>query len=315
VRAAAVVFATVVLATVAGCGSSGSSRARFTTWTQAAAGLRPALDPHSPDPCERGDVSCLGLLLAEMHRRDDAESAACVHRALFTRLYLGTTEALRAAVRAGRFRHGAAIVHFGAWFARLALKAEDAWESGRVESVPAAWRVAFAAEDGRRVRSIGDLLLGMNAHISRDLAFTVAAVEHGHGSAVDPDFELFTNVIEAKSAPAIAGLAQRFDPALALVEVPLALGGARTVGQLVGAWRDEAWRNGIALRDARGAARAAVAARIERVAQLRAEEIVAATAYLPIVQSSRSRDAYCAAQTERFRTRPGGNMGTSDKGG
>jgi Family of unknown function (DUF5995) len=297
VRAARVFLAAGAVLAVAACGSS-SHAVRYTTWAQAVAGMRASFDPHSADPCERGDVSCLDLLIAEMKRRDRAESSACVHRALFTRMYLRTTQALRESVRARRFRHGPAIVHFGAWFARLGFLSEDRWNSRRAGDIPAVWRVAFAAEDNRRVRSMGDLLLGINAHISRDLAFTVAAAERGRGTAEDPDFKLFTSVIESKTKPVIAELARRFDPVLAAAAVPLSLGGAATVGQLIGAWRDEAWRNGVALRDAHGADRAAVAARIENVAQLRAESIVAATAYLPLVQSSRRRDAYCAAHRD-----------------
>jgi Family of unknown function (DUF5995) len=116
--------------------------------------------------------------------------------------------------------------------------------------VPRAWQVAFGAAARRSVRGLGDLLLGMNAHITRDLAFTVADLEHGQRRAVDPDFALFTKLIESKSVAAVAELSARFDPVLKLAEVPLALGGRRTLGELIGVWRTEAWRNGIALRDA-----------------------------------------------------------------
>jgi hypothetical protein len=229
-----------------------------------------------------------------MKRRDRVEAGACLHSALFTRMYLRTTQALRATVLTGKFRNAPALVHFGAWFARLRLQAQDRWANGKADAVPPAWRVALSAGDARRVRSIGDLLLGMNAHISRDLAFTVATVRLGRGSAEDPDFRLFSAVIESRAEPVIADLARRFDPALAAADVPLSLGRV-TFRRLIAAWRDEAWRNGVALRDARGRARAAVARRIENVAELRAKAIVAATEYVPLVQSSRSRDAYCEA--------------------
>jgi Family of unknown function (DUF5995) len=292
-RAAAVALAAVALAVPAACGSS--SHDSKGTWSQAAAGLHARLDPGSENLCQRGDLACLDLVLAEMRKRDATLAAACDHRALFTRMYLRTTEALRSAVGAGRFRDGPAIVHFAAWFARLGFEAEDRGASGQIERVPPAWRVAFSAEAARRVRSIGDLLLSMNAHISRDLAFTVADLERGPGTKIDRDFVLFTNVIEARSASIIADLAQRFDPALALAEVPFALGGERTVGGLIGVWRTEAWRNGIALRTTHGDARASEMQRVEQLAALRAESIAAATAYVPVLQSSRSRDAYCTA--------------------
>src|SRR5713101_2549262 len=110
-------------------------------------------------------------------------------------MYLRTTEALRTEVRAGKFHDTRAIVHFGAWFARLDFRADDAWQSGHDNRVPPAWQVAYASEQAHRVRSVGDLLLGMNAHISRDLAFAVAALEHGRGTTEDPDFRLFSSVI------------------------------------------------------------------------------------------------------------------------
>jgi hypothetical protein len=314
VRVAALLTVTIAVV-VAACGGSSSSD-RYRTWAQVAADLRPGLDRESANPCRRGDRSCIDVELVEMHRRVAALSASCDHRALFLDMYTRTTEALRSAVRAGRFHDGPAITHFGAWFADLGFRSEDAWAQGRLATVPPAWHVALTAAAARSVRSLGDVLLGMNAHITRDLAFAVAAVDRG-GSAtkIDPDFVLFTDVIESKSMGVVDALAQRYDPALALAKVPLALGGEVTLGQVIGVWRTEAWRNGIALRDAHGAARRAVAARIEQLARDRAEAIVAATAYLPVVQSSRSRDAYCAQQAPRFRTRPGGNMGTSDKGG
>ncbi len=297
-RAATVVAtAAAVVGLAAACGgsSSSSSHRSVTTWAQALPGLRAGFDRTSANPCERGDLRCLDLLLAEMRRRDAALSASCDHRALFTRMYLRTTEALRAGVSAGRFHDPAWIIHFAAWFALLDFRAESAWQHGQRAGVPGAWDVTYAAAARRSVRSIGDLLLGINAHISRDLAFVVAANARRGTTAVDPDFALFTDVIESKSKAVIAELAQRFDQALLVEEVPLALGGQRTLGQLVGVWRTEAWRNGIALRDARGPERVAVEQRIERVSRLRADAIVAATAYLPIVQSSRSRDAYCAS--------------------
>jgi hypothetical protein len=293
----ALVSSACVAALIAAC--AGSTQARAPAWPQVAAGLRPGLEPRSANPCQRGDVGCLKLVLAEMRRRDRKLSASCDHRALFTRMYLRTTEALLSAARAGRFSNRAEIVHFAAWFARYHFRAEDAWDAGRRAAVPAAWRAAFRVASGRSVRGIGDVLLGMNAHISRDLALTVADLERGPGRTVDPDFALFTQVIESKSTEVLQELAARFDPAIALAEVPLVLGGPRSLGTLIGVWRTEAWRNGIAFRDARGAGRAAVARRIESVASLRADAIVASTAYLPGLQSSRARDAFCSAHAGR----------------
>ena len=109
-----------------------------------------------------------------MHRRLAPLAARCDHDALFAQMYLRTTEAFWAAARAGRFRHRAAMAHLDAWFARYYLDARDTWHAGRRASVSQAWQVAFRASAARSVRGMGDLLLGMNAHISRDLAHVVA---------------------------------------------------------------------------------------------------------------------------------------------
>jgi hypothetical protein len=292
-RLGILVICVIAAGALGACSSAAPTRSP--TWAEVAAGLKPALEPHSTNPCQRGDVRCVDLVIAELRRRDSVLASSCDHRALFARVYLRTTEKLRSAARAGQFRDRAAIVHFGAWFARYHFQADDAWRAGRRTAVPGAWRAAFSAAADRSVHGLGDLLLGMNAHITRDLAFSVADLEQGRGRAVDPDFALFTKLIETKSVAVVAELATRFDPGLRLAQVPLTLGGRRSLGRLIGLWRTEAWRNGIALRDAHGPARAAAARRIESTARLRAGLIVAGTAYLPLVESSRSRDAYCVA--------------------
>ena len=48
--------------------------------------------------------------------------------------------------------------------------------------VPEAWRIAFDAADHETVATLGDILLGMNAHISRDLPFALART-----GLVEPD--------------------------------------------------------------------------------------------------------------------------------
>jgi len=263
------------------------------TWAQVAAGLRPHLDPRSADPCERGDASCGAIVIAEMQRRFDRLSAICDHDAPFADLALRVTKSFWAALKAGRFRHPAAMAHFDAWFALTYFRAYDRWHSGLPAEVSGSWQVAFSNAASRSVRGIGDLLLGMNAHITRDLAHVVADVVTGPGATVDPDFQLLTQLIQSQADSDLAAIAARFDPSIALARIPVTLG-PKTFGALVGAWRDQAWRDGIALRDARGSQRTAVDRRIESKAVLRADAIVVSTAYVPFVQSSRSRDAYCA---------------------
>jgi Family of unknown function (DUF5995) len=288
----ALAAAALVVALLAGL-SGGAATAPPPSWAEVAPGLRAALDPRSANPCQRGDLVCFDIVAAELRRREQSLAATCDHSVLFADLSLQTTEQIRAAAHAGLFRNVRRMAHFDAWFARLYFRAQDDWRAGRA-GVPTPWQVAYREADRRSVRGLGDLLLGMNAHITRDLAFAVADGFAGSGRAIDPDFLLVNRIIQRLAGSALREVAMRFDPSVAVARLPVVFG-PRTFGELIGLWRAEAWRNGVALRLATPAERPAVARRIESLASVRAAGIVAATAYLPVIQSSRSRDAYCAA--------------------
>ena len=145
---------------LAGCGGSGDGvseqrsappveTVRAFSWADVSATLKPGLDTSSSNPCQRGDESCLDLLIAEMQRRADLLAAACDHDVAFAVMYLRTTEASRRNVASGRFEDPPAMAHFTAWFGRYYLDAYDRWHEGRADTVPVAWRRAFEAADGR----------------------------------------------------------------------------------------------------------------------------------------------------------------------
>ena len=299
---AGVVCVLVAAGLCAGCGSAAPS-ARLTptahaaslTWAQVANGLRPELDPSSTNPCQRGALSCFDILLAEMARRADVLVAACDHDAVFALTYEDMTAAIRAAARAGRFQNPALMTLFTAWFARMYLQASDDWRTGHRDAVPAAWQVAFSAASQRAVNGFGDLLLGMNAHITGDLPYVVAAVMRQPGTRVNPDYALINQIIIQTSQGVLHDVGSRLDPSVALAQIPIALGAQSSFGELIAQWRSESWRNGMTLRAAAGAQRATVERQINDAADLRAVLIRGATAYLPLIQDSTQRDAFCAA--------------------
>jgi hypothetical protein len=265
------------------------------TWAQVASGLRPALDPRSSNPCQRGAPSCFDIVLKELRRREQGLAKVCDHNALWADLYMLMIGQVRLTDRAGKFRNRPQVTHFDAWFARSYLDAFDNWRAGR-GAVPGAWAAAFGAAARRSIRGLGDLLLGLNAHISRDLAYAVAASFPGHAKAMDPDYLLVSGLVQQVSARALVDISARFDPTIAVAELPLTVSaGQKGLGALVAVWTGEAWRNGTALRDAAPGARAAIKRKIESTAKRRARLIVAATSYLTL-GGSQLRDAYCAAQ-------------------
>lgn len=286
----------LALALAGACGGTDGDRpAAPQSWREVEATLGPHLEPSSPNPCQSGEPACFDLVLGEMRRRAERLAAACDHDALFALMYLRTTEAIRDVASDGAFGDPRAVAHVAAWFARFYFDAYDAWHAGRRDDVPGAWRISFEAADRREVRAMGNLLLGLNAHIGRDLAFAVAETAPAPGQEVDPDFRLVSEIIRRISGDVVLELADRFDPTLRAAALPLELDGARTLGELVDVWRLEAWHNGMALLRADGDRREALAAGLEADSRARALLVLPAVAYLPVVEGPEERDAHCAA--------------------
>jgi hypothetical protein len=85
---------------------------------------------------------------------------------------------------------------------------------GRRDVVPRAWRMAFSAADHRQVSTFGDLLLGMNAHISRDLPYALASVglRSPDGNDATGDVVAINGAIERAQQPMLAEIRARYDP-------------------------------------------------------------------------------------------------------
>jgi hypothetical protein len=232
--------------------------------------------------CRPGRDACVDRLIVDMRRSLDR--LGCGHGSAFALLYLRTTESIRAALRAGEFgdRRFWSRITFG--FGRYYLDALDAWRRGERRRVPEAWRIAFRAARDERVSTLGDLFLGINAHVNRDLAF----IYHGLGVRNHAD-HLHVNDVLARVQPVV------YPEILATLD-PTVAGQAPKDASLsldIFAWRELAWRNAARLRAARTrAARRRVAAGIERHSVAVARRIRAA---LPATAAAnRARDAYCA---------------------
>ena len=293
----------LLIAAVLSSGACSSSSPRppaaapLESWANVAATLAPEMNTRSPNPCQRGVAACLDILVNEMQTRAERLASECDHNALFATMYLRMTEAIRGAVRAGRFNNPRLTIHLTAWFAHFYFKAIDAWHSGNVAAVPGAWQIAFQASASGDQWGLGDLLLGMNAHISRDLPFAVAGVIGNTPTSLDPDhdFALVNTLILQISQGVLQEVASRFDPTVAAGEVPFALGAGQTFGQIVTAWRTESWQSGVELAGAATPVPNAISEKVEATAESRAQAIHASLTYLPVIEGPAARDAYCAA--------------------
>jgi Family of unknown function (DUF5995) len=269
----------------------------FVGWTALLPGLSLPYDPTSPDDCIAGRSQCVDKTIRQMTSRFDALASSCDHNAIFSLTYLRVTQAYRQAIDEPFFDDTQFVNYEDTVFAHYYFAAFDAWAGGNIADVPPAWRIAFDAAAKHEVSASGDLLLGINAHVQRDLPFvlySIGGLTAPDGTSRKPDFDRVNIILNHVMEPLIAEIARRFDPAIDDTNVPTSLDDV-ALFQILAAWREDAWRNAEALADATTPeARDIVAAQIENDAAAEAQAIVASTAYPPLSGGSAARDAYCA---------------------
>jgi hypothetical protein len=299
VRAAAVALTVTVSATfLTDSAHAEEDPPPFVGWSAVIPPLAYQYDPTSEDDCVAGRLKCVDKVIHEMRRRFDPLASDCDHDAVFALAYLRTTEEYREyASRSDFFDDASFVNHQDVVFARMYFDAYDHWHAGRVDRVSPAWRIAFAAADANQVSGSGDLLLGISAHVNRDLPFALAAIgmTTESGATRKHDHDRVNQILNAVVSPMMREQATRFDPDISRAQTPYGLGYAGLLQTLV-AWRETAWRHAellVAAPDA--ASRAVVAQQIENYAAVTARGIVAGSAYIPPLTTTRSRDTFCAA--------------------
>jgi len=287
----------VVLLVAAVLLPSGLARAEeppYVGWTQLLPGLTTQYEPSSENDCAAGRPRCIDAVIREMTRRFDALAPTCDHDAIFSLAYLRTTEEFRRTIEDPTFFDDTGfVVHEGAVFADYYFRAYDAWHAGK--PAPQAWSIAFDAAAKREVSAMGNALLGMSAHIQRDLPFVFERIGmvKPDGSSRKPDHDRVNEFLNRVSDDLYPEVARRFDPTFDDTDLPGTADDFLSF-QAIPAWRETAWRNAERLVTApTPEARALVADSIESYAASQARTIRLATAYGPL-QSSAARDAFCA---------------------
>jgi hypothetical protein len=268
----------------------------YVPWSTYLPGWTDEYIPSSDNDCVAGRPACLKATLSELARVFDANARSCSHHAVFAMAYLRITQAYAwTREQPGYYDDVRLMNHLDAVFARYYTDAYDSWREGRRDEVPTAWRIAFDAARDDKVTGTGDLLLGMNAHIARDLPFVLAAVGlvAPDGSSRKPDFDKVEEFLYAATEPMMAEAAGRFDPTMDDTSEPTGIANA-VVFQFISLAREAAWRNAEALVLApTPAARARVAAKIEAESAASARVLLAAQSYLPPLTTSKPRNAWC----------------------
>jgi hypothetical protein len=249
-------------------------------WASCVAGAPASRNPPGPF-CPRQQNACIERLLGQMKRH--YERLGCDHNAAFALLYWRTTEGIRDAIRGGEFSDRPFWNQITTAFGRYYLDAFGAWRSGARPRAPTAWRIAFQAAQHERVSTLGDVFLGINAHVNHDLAFVYYRLRARNHK----DHLKVNTVLTRVSAIVNPEIAATLDPTLAGQS-----SSDPTLGLDIFAWRELAWQNARRLATAPDAgARRRIAARIERHSVAMARRITAAFAAAPA--ANRSRDAFC----------------------
>jgi hypothetical protein len=260
------------------------------------ANTEPAVaNPVSSNACGAGSPACIAAVVTEMTRRLEILAARCSHEAPFALMYLRVTQGV-GTQGVARFNNTEFLNHLDAVFANLYFTAYDNWEDGRTQLVPEAWRIAFEAADRGTVSALGDMLLGMNAHISRDLPFALArtGLRRPDGQSGEADFNRVNGLLGSVTPQLLAEEAERFDPTVTSTAVPAIQLDPSSLQQLLGAWRSESWQNAERLLAAHTPRqRAQVERTIELGAAGRARLIASLTSNLVIGPDAAQRNRYC----------------------
>jgi Family of unknown function (DUF5995) len=277
----------------------GAARAEdppYVGWPQLLPGLTTEFQPSSENDCSAGRTSCVDAVIREMRRRFKPLADSCDHDSIFSLSYLRTTEEYRRTIEDPTFFEDTAFVnHEDVVFARMYFDAFDAWHAGRRDAAPPAWAIAFRAAANREMPASGNLSLGINAHVQRDLPFALAAIGlvKPDGSSRKPDHNRVNEFLNRVTDGLYAEIARRFDPTIDDSDLP-GTGDDLALFQIIPTWREIAWRNAERLVSAESPeARARVAASIESYAASQAQTIRLTLGY-GLLRNSAARDAYCS---------------------
>jgi hypothetical protein len=258
----------------------------FVPWSALLPALTTEYQPSSANLCNKGHLNCVDAVIREMSERVDVLDATCNHNVLFGLTYLRTTEAYRVAVvEPGFFSDPAFINHHDAVFADYYFDAWDAYRASPTIPVSRAWQLAFGAADAKRVSGAGNILLGMSAHVNRDLPLVLAAIGlvKPDGSSRKPDHDKVNVFLNRVVAPLLAEAAARYDPTVDDTQIHGTQLDEAALLQILVAWRERAFRHAELLVSAgTAAARALIEVQIERSAAIEANLIIVATAYTPL---------------------------------
>jgi hypothetical protein len=264
-------------------------------WTELLPALPTPTDiqPGPVEGCRRPTLRCIDLTIAAMRRV--RARLGCDHRGVFATTYLVLTEVTRDTLRArpNFFRFRSYFIWEDVLFANYYF--DVLRRDARRRAIPEAWRVAFDTAARGDANAAQDMLLGINAHVQRDMPYVLAelGLRTRRGESRKVDHDRMNAVLNRAYERVVREVRRRYDPVLETTN-----SSAHPVDdvfglELVRSWREGVWRNAERLVSARTSAQRA---QVEQSIEANAAGWARSIAAVQVPGYRAQRDAYCAAQ-------------------
>ena len=206
----------------------------------------PVTDATQPGPvahCRKATMRCFDGNIARM--RALQRRLGCDHRAVFATTYLLLTEQMRATIRRHPhyFHDLRWLIYEDTVFANFYFRAISAYEHGK--PVPGAWKVAFDNARSGDDNGGQDMLLGINAHVQRDMPFVVATVglRTPKGASRKPDHDVVNQILSDAYEPIVSAIGRRYDSLVTISNASWDPIDDIAGLEMVKGWREGVWRN------------------------------------------------------------------------
>jgi hypothetical protein len=288
---AAAVIAVVALASAA---PAAASQDPNPPWPQLLP-PRPLTDRTQSGPvlcCRKATMRCFKDTIARMRKLQ--KRYRCDHRAVFATTYLLLTVQMRDTIRKHPrfFKDLRWLIYEDTVFANFYFNVIKANE--RRKPVPQAWQIAFDTAKKGDANAGQDMLLGINAHVQRDMPFVLATVgiRTKKGATRKPDHDVVNQILSDAYEPIVSTIGRRYDSLVTISNASWNPIDDVAGLEMVKGWREGVWRNAERLLDAKTRGeRRQVADSIETNAATWAGLI--ASGQVPGYRAQ--RDAYCRA--------------------
>lgn len=207
--------------------------------------IGPAEDPI---PVSSESSAALERTVQEMTERWRELDRNCDPAAVFSLLYLETTEAVTQHIRDGYFNDNEFLAEWTIAFADRYEEAIDAWMAGETDQIEEPWLDAFQRAEANQTSVSEDVLLGINVHIHYDLGLVTERLDIVEDQRKE-DYDRINDVLQRVSDPATKAVAKHYDPSFDdSTPADPVLDPANQM--LINAWREEAWTDAEVLTNA-----------------------------------------------------------------